>query len=242
MPSGACSPTGWPGSMPTRSSSSTSSPATACGSSSPTPRRGRCVPCGLGIEDPSGRAQACVASGRAEPVEAQLRGFGRGRRHGAPPAAACEPDGGLHDSLAVAPPGRAGLHDGAVVFGDRGEARLDVPGTRDDDRGQPVVRQIRVLPPSRRMTPSIASTRWGWSHRSARTPRTRPEWERAPSSTLAVPPQGARRRSNQSHCVSAPGGCSISMVSRPATPEQASQWGRSPARRSWRAKLTYDPA
>ena len=32
----------------------------------------------------------------------------------------------------------------------------------------------------------------------------------------------------------------ISMVSRPFTPVQRSQCGRSPARRIWRAKLTYE--
>ncbi len=42
------------------------------------------------------------------------------------------------------------------------------------------------------------------------------------------------------HRASSPGGWPISIVSRPLTPEHASQCGRSPAARSWRAKLRYD--
>ena len=86
----------------------------------------------------------------------------------------------------------------------------------------------------------MASIRCGWSSDSASTPRTRLECGKVPSSTYAVPPHGAFRRSNQSHWISSPAGWAISIVSRPDTPEQASQCGRSPASRSCRAKLTYD--
>ena len=100
------------------------------------------------------------------------------------------------------------------------------------------VRQTRGVPPCRRSTASIASIRCGWSSDSASTPRIRPECGSVPSSTYAVPPHGAFRRSNQSHCISSPAGWAISIVSRPDTPAHGSQCGRRPASRNCRAKLT----
>src|SRR6266511_1241471 len=87
-------------------------------------------------------------------------------------------------------------------------------------------RQRRAVPPKRRSTPSSAWTRCGRSWDSLSTARAWLEYDNAPTSTCALPPHGAPGRSAQSHCCSAPGGWSMSTVSRPLTPAQASQCGR----------------
>jgi transposase len=68
------------------------------------------------------------------------------------------------------------------------------------------VRHRRAVPPSRRITASIASIRWAWSIVSANTARVRPECDNVPNNTYAVAPHGARRCSNQSHWISSPAG------------------------------------
>ena len=68
-------------------------------------------------------------------------------------------------------------------------------------------------------------------------PRVLLEWASVPVSTVTAPPHGASGSSTQSHWVSEPGGCSMSVVARPLAPEQASQCGRSDRARTSRVSV-----
>jgi hypothetical protein len=86
----------------------------------------------------------------------------------------------------------------------------------------------------------MASIRCAWSSFSAITPRVFPEYDRVPfsSNTLSLP-QGAPVSSTQSHWISSPGSCSISIVGPgPRRLTHASQRGRSLRRRTSRANVT----
>ena len=75
-----------------------------------------------------------------------------------------------------------------------------------------------------------------WSCPSAKTARARPEAESVPTSSSAGSPHGAGPSSSQSPWISSPGGCAISIVTRPFTPVQAAHGGRRPRFRSARVK------
>ena len=70
---------------------------------------------------------------------------------------------GFHRPLPVPPSGRASHHDRTVVLGHRGEARLDVSTPGTITVAVRSTRHRRAVPPRRRSTPSIPSTRCGWS-------------------------------------------------------------------------------
>jgi len=142
------------------------------------------------------------------------------------------------DPLRLPRPRRARLDGHAVVLGDRGEAGLHLAGAGHGHRGQPVGPPHPGGAPEAAQHPVHRLDQMRLLHRLRKHPRTRPECGRVASSTYAVPPQGAWRRSNQSHWCSAPGGWVVWIVARPRTPVQAWQCGPSPAPRSWRAKLT----
>ncbi len=178
-----------------------------------------------------GAALAGVARHRRGTGPATLRLLGCRRGHRPPPPPARVTHRGFDRALAVPAPRRARLHDRAVMLRDRREARLHV--TRCRARSPSPAGRCATpgrCHPRRRITASIASIRCGLVQRLGQhAPRPRPSAAACPASTYAVPPHGARRRSNQSHWISSPGGCSISIVSRPFTPEHASQCGRRPA-------------
>ena len=79
--------------------------------------------------------------------------------------------------------GGQGSDDGAIVLGHRGELAWTSPSPATITVASRSVRHTRAVPPSRRITLSMASMRWAWSIDSANTPRMRPECGSVPSST-----------------------------------------------------------
>jgi hypothetical protein len=106
-------------------------------------------------------------------------------------------------------------------------------------------RQYRLTPPSRRTTPSRASTRCGWSSDSASTARHWLECASDPTNRCAGPdspqPGGGSGSSSQSNWVSSPAGWSMIDDSRWAPAVHAGHAGRSPRARSARVNDGYEP-
>jgi hypothetical protein len=106
-------------------------------------------------------------------------------------------------------------------------------------------RQYRLTPPSRRTTPSRASTRCGWSSDSANTARHRLECASDPTSRCADPasphPGGGSGSSSQSNWVSSPAGWSMIADSRCRPAAHSGHDGRNPRARNARVNDGYEP-
>jgi hypothetical protein len=148
-------------------------------------------------------------------------------------------DRGLDDALAIAAPRRAGPHDRPVVLGDGCEGGLHVAAARHDDGGQAVRAPLAGAAAEPPQDAVHGLHEVGLVHRLGED---------------AAHPARMAQRAQQDVGGAAPGRppplepvpldllagrCSISMVSRPRTPAQASQRGRRPARRTARTSDWY---
>ena len=138
----------------------------------------------------------CGAAPAPTSTNANVFGFAKVTVNGRHQRPVANRNRGFHRPLPVPPSGRASHHDRTVVLGHRGEARLDVSTPGTITVAVRSTRHRRAVPPRRRSTPSIPSTRCGWSVQRGHTPRVRPECGSVLNNTFAFPPHDVGGPSN----------------------------------------------